>query len=184
MPKVALILLAAGSSKRLGQPKQLLKFRGRTLLQHAVETAIQSSCRPVIVVANEYDLNDYDVIVAKNPNASEGIASSIRAGIDAVPESSIGAVIMLVDQPFVTAKLLDELASSASIAAAKYNDSLGVPAFFPRQYFPELLELKGDRGAKSILQKHNATAIDFPGAAIDIDTAADANELTQISPFP
>src|SRR5438046_1841236 len=120
MPDVALILLAAGSSKRLGQPKQLLPFNGRTLLQHAVETALQSSCRPIIAVLNEHEIHNNSVIIAKNPNSSEGIASSIRAGINAVPKTSTGAVIMLVDQPLITPKLLNDLASSKTLAAAKY----------------------------------------------------------------
>jgi molybdenum cofactor cytidylyltransferase len=187
MSNIALIILAAGESKRLGQPKQLLQFNGRTLLRHAVENALQSSCRPIIAVIQngfEKELQDCAVTIKTNPAFAEGIASSIRLGIQAVPETCDAAVIMLVDQPRITSKHLNNLAASERITATKYNNTLGVPAYFPRQYFPELLSLKGDQGAKSILQKHNATPIDFPAAALDIDTPKDAKELTQLKPFP
>jgi molybdenum cofactor cytidylyltransferase len=183
MHNVALILLAAGASKRLGQPKQLLQFHGRSLLRHAAETALESDCRPVIVVLRdrlENELFNFPLITLKNQDRDEGIASSIRLGVSAVPESASGTVIMLVDQPLVSATFLNALASSDNLAAAKYNDSLGVPAYFPRKYFPELLALKGDKGAKSILEKHNTFAITCDDAAIDIDTAIDAENLTKL----
>ena len=180
MCNVAVIILAAGASTRLGQPKQLLQFDGRSLLRHAVETALQSLCRPVIVVINErleHDLQGYPVMIVANPDAGEGIASSIRIGVKAVPDFSAGAVIMLVDQPLVTPELIKELASSKSMAGARYNNALGVPAFFPRRYFPELLALEGDCGAKGILKKHKAEAIEFPDGAVDIDTPEQARSV-------
>lgn len=180
MSNVGLILLAAGASSRLGQPKQLLQFRGRSLLRHAAKTALQSICRPVLVVLAgdfESELRDLTVQIIHNPQPDEGIASSIRTGINALPTDIDGAVVCLADQPFVTSDILNALANSKSLAAAFYNNSIGVPAFFPRRFFPELLALQGDKGARSILAKHSALAIPCPTAAIDIDTLNDVIKL-------
>ena len=118
--RIALILLAAGASTRLGRPKQLLGFRGRSLLRHAAETALASVCRPVVVVLGaladrlQTELTALPVTVALNPAWAEGMAKSIRAGLKEVSSKTPGpdaVVIMLCDQPLITAGMLDQLVS-------------------------------------------------------------------------
>lgn len=178
----AIVILAAGASSRLGQPKQLLQFRGRTLLQHAIGTAGAAHCGPVFVVVGAVREIATSATVVENPAWAEGMASSIRAGISALPSAISGAVLMTCDQPLVTAELLKTLCGAGPLAAAEYNHTIGVPAFFSRDYFPELLALQGGEGAKRILLAHETAVarIPFPDAAIDIDTVADAERLRQI----
>lgn len=184
MRKVAIILLAAGTSRRLGEPKQLLRFRGRTLLRHAVETTLQTKSRPVVVVLGagaqmmREELKGLDVHMVENEKWQEGVASSIREGLAAVGDVD-GMVMMLCDQPFVPPQFLDRLAASERLAAAEYGGSIGVPAFFGREFFPELNALKGDQGAKAILRRNNAERIPCPEALIDIDTPTEAARIAQ-----
>src|SRR5262249_31770573 len=128
MPRVGAIILAAGESSRLGQPKQLLSFRGTTLLRHAVQTALSSVCRPVAVVLGAHfemvtdKLNGLPIEIVKNEAWRDGMSSSLRMGLAAV-ESEVDAVIlMLCDQPLVSVELLNRLATSnSSLAAAEYG---------------------------------------------------------------
>jgi molybdenum cofactor cytidylyltransferase len=190
---IAVIILAAGASSRLGSPKQLLQYGGNTLLQHSVQAAIDSTARPVIVVlgaAKELMQNVIDnthVQVVINKDWKEGMASSIRCGITEllrVHPHAIGAVIILCDQPYITPGLINELVSAhkisgKAIVASAYRGTLGAPTFFHKTIFPALLELKGDVGAKSIIRLHEAgvAAVPFSKGDIDIDTLADYGEL-------
>jgi CTP:molybdopterin cytidylyltransferase MocA len=165
---VAVIVLAAGSSSRLGRPKQDLLFDGETLLARATRIAREVSDR-VVVVTRE-----------NNPHADEGIASSIRAGVLAAGESRI--LITLCDQPLVTADHLRALASiDAPIVATGYRGIAGVPAVFAPELIPELLALRGDRGARTVIEAHRdaTVVIEFEDAAIDIDTEGDVAALTR-----
>src|SRR6185312_8828069 len=133
-----IIILAAGESARLGQPKQNLIFRDKTLLQRAIETALVSVCKPVIVVlgANEEvirpTISQYPVNIIHNANWADGMASSIRTGIAELknhPEIT-SAIFMVCDQPFVSTDLINKLVEAGSqnnMAACKYNDAVGVP---------------------------------------------------------
>jgi molybdenum cofactor cytidylyltransferase len=162
MRNVALILLAAGGSRRLGEPKQLLPFKGRSLLRHAAETALRTSCRPVVVVLGteaqrmKSELSDLEVEIVENREWQEGVASSIRAGLRAVGDVD-GYVMMLCDQPFITPEFIDALARCERLASAEYGGSIGVPAFFPREYFPELNALQGDQGDEFLARKRSST---------------------------
>ena len=183
---IAATLLAAGSSTRLGAPKQLLNYRGRSLLRHAAETALTSSVTEVHVVVGfeaermKAELGSLDIHLVDNPNWNEGIASSIRAGISSLPHSVDAALILLCDQPLITAQVLNELinayvATGKPIVACEYGGTVGVPVLFARSFFPELLRLQGDRGAKQLITQNldQVTAIPFPGGSVDIDTLAD-----------
>jgi len=186
-----IIILAAGSSSRLGKPKQNLVYKGQTLLQRAVATAVASVCKPVIVVlgANEEVIKptiESDAInIIYNRDWQEGMASSIRSGINALQkiEPKAGsAILMLCDQPFVEAALLDELVQKRSgkgIVVSGYNDTMGAPVLFDAAYFNELLLLKGQEGAKKLLLKYpdDLTTIQFPLGGIDIDTVEDYEKL-------
>lgn len=173
--RLTAIVLAAGGSRRLGAPKQLLPFRGTTLLQHAIDTA-RAACDAVRVVVNP-ELHDKvgGVEVVVNEEWEEGIGSSIRRGLEGID----GAVLlMLCDQPHVTAEHLRALiAANAPIAATGYRGISGVPAFFAPRFLDELRALRGDEGARRVIERHGATTIAFEAAAFDVDTPADAQKL-------
>lgn len=189
------VILAAGASTRLGEPKQQLLFQGQTLLQRAVQTALASGCAPVaLVLGANYEkllpeLDDYPVAVVKNPEWQEGMSSSIRTGLRALlqQEPILSACIFMVcDQPYVDAPVLKKLVEAkqegqSGIVASVYKDTFGTPVLFGQVYFPELLALQGQEGAKKVILKHRADVTDvaFPAGAIDIDTAADYAALLQ-----
>ena len=188
-----LVILAAGASSRLGEPKQKIIFKGKSLLQRAVETALNSACRPVIVILGAYDheikpdIENEDVIVYHNPVWEEGMASSIRLGIEALQktEQPVSGVILLVcDQPFVDASLLNDMINKKAITgkgiiACAYDNTLGVPALFDKKFFPELLSLEGQEGAKKIIMNHRESVAEmpFPSGSFDIDTIDDYKAL-------
>ncbi len=159
--RVVAIVLAAGFSRRLGRPKQELIFEGEILLDRATRIA-REVADDVVVVTRE-----------NNPDAEEGMASSIRVGVT-LAGSDARLLIMLCDQPLITANHLRALiAIDAPIVATGYAGIAGVPAIFTPQFVPELLELRGDRGARAIIEKHGARVVFFEDAAIDVDTKSD-----------
>ena len=186
------IILAAGASSRLGEPKQNLLFKGQTFLQNAVGSALQSKCRPVIVVlgANADKIEPISgTTTLYNKDWKEGMASSIRIGVEhIIKDPSINSVIItLCDQPFVSSELLNKLIdkqieTDKSIVACTYSGTTGVPALFDRTLFPELLVLQGQEGAKKILKTHNnkTATIPFEQGNIDIDTQDDYKHLRKL----
>lgn len=195
MPGTALIILAAGASTRLGRPKQLLPFRSRSLLAHAAQTALASSCRPIAVVLGasaeqiQPALGPLPVRIVLNPDWKSGMGTSIRAGLQAVledgPSQAYEAVLLMAcDQPLVSAAHLNNLVegraeSESSIAATDYAGTLGVPAVFHRSLFPALAALPPDAGAKRVILEHldSVQRVSFPAAAMDVDTLADYQRL-------
>ena len=191
---VAAVVLAAGPSTRMGQPKQLLEFRGEILLKRAALSALEAGCRPVVVVTGAYAdisrkaLRGIDVIEARNEQWKLGIGSSVRAGVEAVIEAAPGVdavVLMLCDQPFATREVIARLIKSRhetgrAIIASSYAESYGAPALFSREHFVELSALSADVGAKHIIQKHLARVhiVPFPEGKIDIDTPEDFAQLS------
>lgn len=188
-PSIGGILLAAGGSSRMGQPKQLLVYKGKTLLRRAVETLIHSACGPVVVVLGaeavqtKNEIKDLPVHTVFNENWQAGMSSSIKTGLEYLlrSDTEISAVVItLCDQPNVTSSHIDKLVAKfretkKSIVAAEYNNVIGVPALFDRDLFDELLKIKGDKGAREIIAKHPDALITtpLPEAALDIDTTAD-----------
>ncbi len=193
-PTTAIIILAAGSSSRMGLPKQLLQLHGKSLLRHAADTALAAHPAEVVAVLGfesdrmKHELDDLPVRVVLNPAWQEGIASSVLEGIRALPESAETALMMLCDQPFITAELLIRLITCCSdkrpIAATGYEQSAGVPACFKRSLFPELQQLSGDQGAKGVINKDltRVTTIPFDAANIDIDTLDDYRTHIESAP--
>jgi len=173
----------------MGEPKQLMKWGGRSLVRRASEVALQSRCDALYVVAGDRidairsELSDLDAVIEFAADWQHGISRSIRCGVDAVSRSThpvFGAVLLLLaDQPRITPEHLDRLIDSArnsdaSLAATHYAGTLGVPAVFGRRHFPALCALEGDRGAQSLLLAEPTTQrIPFPDAAFDIDTPDD-----------
>lgn len=188
----AAIILAAGESGRLGQPKQNLLFNGQTLLERTVHAAQRSRCKPVIVVTGAHAdkiTPPFSSKVLYNENWREGMASSIRAGIEEISgnESISNVIILLCDQPFVSAELLDSMIGKQAetgkpIVACAYNGTTGVPVLFDRSIFAKLLSLQGDEGAKKILKAHagEIAAINFEQGGIDIDTPGDYEKLNRL----
>ncbi len=193
MNNCAIIILAAGSSSRMGRPKQLLPYMGKSLLEHSVDIANDADANPVIVVlgANaallEKEIDEKKVHIVVNDEWQEGMASSIRCGLNTllhIAPSSGAAILMVCDQPFVSASLLNELISTQKntgkqIVASQYQNTVGPPALFDKIIFPELMELKGDAGARKIVERHsnNTATVLFTGGNIDIDTEADYEAL-------
>jgi molybdenum cofactor cytidylyltransferase len=186
-----IIILAAGISARLGTPKQNLVYEGQTLLQRTIKSALATVCRPVIVMLGgnaaiiKPTIENLPVNIVYNENWQEGISSSIRLGVVHLQKNHIkinSVILMLCDQPFVDAKLLHQLIpanSAKSITACAYNRAIGPPVFFDGYYFPELLLLKGNEGAKKLMLKHEVhiTTVPFPLGNIDIDTLDDFEQL-------
>lgn len=189
MTGVAAVLLAAGGSRRMGSPKQLLRIDGITLVRRAAEIALASRCQAVYLVvgaaaeALRQELSGLDLEVVENPGWETGLAGSIRVGIEAVraarPELD-AAILAPVDQPRLHTPLLDRLievfeGGERGIVACSYAGTVGAPALFARAHFPELTALRGDRGAKSLLEAHAAelAQVPFPDGATDLDTPED-----------
>lgn len=188
-----LILLAAGASTRLGKPKQELLFEGQTLLQRATQAAVDSVCSPVVLVLSPNsdislpESEDTAVITVQNQEWEEGMASSIRCGLNkllAVEPDITSCIFMVCDQPYANQALLNKLVqvkneSGKSIVACGYKDTLGTPVLFDKTFFPELLALKGQEGAKKVIFKQNdaVASVTFSLGAIDIDTAEDYTKL-------
>jgi molybdenum cofactor cytidylyltransferase len=186
-----IIILAAGSSSGLGTPKQNLVYKGKTLLQRAIDTAMASVCEPVIVVLGANSevirpaIENNDVIIVQNDEWKEGMSSSIRTGIMELQRISPdikSVILMLCDQPFIDTYLLNMLIVSKSkhgIIVSAFNDTIGPPVLFDAVYFHDLLSLKGAEGAKTVVQKYPTwvTEIPFPQGGIDIDTMEDFEEI-------
>ena len=202
---VAVVVLAAGGSSRLGMPKQLVRWRARTLLRRAVETALAGVRQggtgagrtaravtvplgPVVVVLGaeaerlRAGLRGLPVEVVVNAEWATGVSASVRAGLEAAGEVP-GCLFVVADQPFVTADLLRGMLAlfrgGAPIVACAYAGTLGVPALFDRAYFGELAGLEGDAGAKRIIERHRdvVRVVEFERGATDVDTLGDRESL-------
>ena len=193
MKDVGLIILAAGKASRMGKPKQLLTYQGSSLISHAVKIALNSICKSVVVVLGAYaeqikpEINKLPVQIIENPDWETGMSSSIRAGISAINQNNhnLDAVIIaLADQPLISEAVFNQLIekyqdTNNKIIAAAYDDIVGVPALFNQTLFSELMDIEGDRGAKSLMGKYQdeVLTIPIPEAAIDIDTQDDYEKL-------
>jgi CTP:molybdopterin cytidylyltransferase MocA len=172
---VAAVVLAAGASRRLGRVKQMVVIGGETLLERAVRVAVEAGLVPVIVVVREAELGEglrgCEVVV--NPLADEGMAASIRCGVARAREMGVaGVVVMACDQVALRAEHLRELCAEADrVTGSGYVGKVGIPAYFPAAVFEELMELRGDVGARELLR--GAVAVVDEGLALDVDTEAD-----------
>jgi molybdenum cofactor cytidylyltransferase len=190
---VGAVILAAGSSSRLGRPKQTLQYQGTSLLKRAVQAALDATCRPVVVVTganaelSRRELDQLEVHEAFNPDWETGMGSSVRTGIErllSIDADVAGAVLMLCDQPLVTADVISSLLAAQHttgkpLVASAYGDSFGVPALFSRTLFAELTKLTSSSGAKEIIKSHASEAhfLPFPEGQVDLDTPADLQYL-------
>jgi CTP:molybdopterin cytidylyltransferase MocA len=174
------VVLAAGSSSRLGEAKQLVELGGERLLERAVRVAREAGLAPILVVLGcraeeiqkECRLAGTQVVV--NESWAEGMGSSVRAGVAALsaegPEAE-GLVLMTCDQPAISVEHLRRLVEAGAEGEAvgsSYAGRIGVPAFFPASRFAELLRLRGEEGARKLLV--SANAVELPGGELDVDT--------------
>jgi molybdenum cofactor cytidylyltransferase len=191
--KTGVILLAAGSSSRLGRPKQLINYQGKTLIQKAIDEANKSQAEGLVVVLGSnpeliqtgFDTSSVPFIV--NPDWQHGMSSSMQVGLRFLMEKEVinQVVLMLCDQPFVDASLIDQLitakyTSGKGIVAASYSNTLGVPALFEGHYFEELLQLTR-RGCKpiphSISAKKSSKSKLKPSRTLDWSTSPEVINL-------
>jgi CTP:molybdopterin cytidylyltransferase MocA len=189
--RISCIVLAAGGSRRLGFPKQLLRRRARPLLVHALGAARGALPHsPLIVVLGAQAQRLRLLVRRAAPNAlavynarwADGLASSLNAGLTAVPAQAAAILVTLVDQPNVDRDALERLLTAwrrrpGSAAAALYGGRPGVPAVFPRRYWRAIRELRGDAGARALLRSSSVTTVRMPEAELDIDAPADIATL-------
>jgi len=193
MSTIGLMILAAGASTRMGTPKQLLPFQGRSLLRHMAKEAIASCCDPVVVVLGsqaermKLEVDGLALHSVENQQWAEGMGTSIPAGmmaLTAINPALDAVVIVLCDQPFVSASLINQLvesyrATQSPIIASAYANTLGVPALFDRSLFTELMRMNANVGAKYLIKQHaeKVFQVSFPKGAIDLDTPAQYQQL-------
>jgi molybdenum cofactor cytidylyltransferase len=187
---VAIIILAAGASSRMGQPKQLLDINGKSLLRHIAEIALETNCYPITVVlgANRQlirgELDKMPITIIDNPKWEEGMSSSIKMGLVGAymtAKEIEAAIFLTVDMPYITKEIIEKMIQKASestdnqLIACKYDEQVGIPVLFKRELFNELLDLTGEQGAKKVITKHldKMKSIDFPAGKYDLDTMVD-----------
>lgn len=190
---LAIVLLAAGSSSRMRQSKQLLLVDGKPLLLHAAEIAKKSDVEKVLVVlgaegeTHRQTLNNLSVDVIMNPKWQTGMGSSLKAGLNhiiATDPKTAAVIVMVCDQPSLTTDQINSLIkkynkSNKLLVASAYSNTVGVPALFGRQLFGEILKLGDEEGAKKIIQNYPAEVVDFPEGSIDLDTPEDYKTFLQ-----
>ncbi len=199
MKSLCTIILAAGASTRLGQPKQLLLMGEKTLLAQICGAALTLENQRVIVVLGAYceaikpAIEQLQVEVFINENWQTGMGSSIACGMAHLPEGTDAVLLLLCDQPFVTPVFLKNLvgkwrSAPCLIAASAYAGTFGPPAIFDKKLFAELAALQGQQGAKQVMERHRVQMelVDFPEGAADIDTPEDVAVYVEheVTSFP
>ncbi|RYZ19502.1 MAG: nucleotidyltransferase family protein [Sphingobacteriales bacterium] len=195
MKQFAVVILAAGSSSRMGSPKQLLAHKGSTFLEHTIQTARHVFGENIFLVlgANAGFILDKihtsSVHIIINDHWEHGMGSSIAVGLDKAIEimPDLSAVMfMTIDQPYINAEHLRDIVSRCvesgkPIVASGYKGTAGIPAMFDKKFFPGLLNLDGDKGAKEIIKLHpdSTTLVPLAFGEIDIDTPEQYAALKQ-----
>ena len=171
--RIGAVILAAGASRRLGEPKQLVKIGAENLLERSVRIAHEAGFSPVIVVLGasaelieaSCELGDAEVLI--NDNWREGMGASVRVGVGAL-QGVDGCVLATCDMPAVTAGHLRSLVTSGEVTGSMYAGRRGVPAYFPASVFADLMKLQGDVGAKDLLRSAHCAVL--VGGELDVDT--------------
>ena len=185
--RVAGVVLAAGTSSRMGRNKLLLPLGGTSVLRRAVATAREAALDPVVVVLGHQsdralsELAGMACIPVVNPEYARGMNTSVRAGISAVPEDVSGAVLMLADMPFVTRDMLATLVrrfrtAGAPLVISDYEGVNAPPMLYDRSLFPELQAMTGDGCGREVVRRHRSEAavVSWPKAALaDVDLPGD-----------
>ena len=193
----AAIVLAAGASTRLGQPKQLLQLDGESLLHRTVRIAGEANCVLIYVVLGfeadrmRLEITDLPVKPIINPDWKSGMGSSLRCGVEVLMKETPlpgRVLVLLCDQAKLSAEILSSLIRTSVgvnslITASSYAGRLGVPAIFNEHLYADLLNVEGDQGARAVILRHTSqtSVVEFPEGAIDIDTPRDLAVLRTIS---
>jgi len=183
---IGIIILAAGSSSRMGQSKQLLDVNGKTLLRLSIDTAAKSSARKTVVVLGANEKAHSKIVSGSsaeaviNPFWENGMGSSLKTGLNFLLKKcplAEAVIILVCDQPLLTGEHLTNLIdthylSQKPIVASRYADTIGVPVLFAKKYFEKLQSLKDNEGAKKIIKENPAdiAIVEFPQGEIDLDT--------------
>jgi molybdenum cofactor cytidylyltransferase len=191
MSKTGIIILAAGNSSRMGEPKQLMTFKNKTFLQHIVEESKEAGLDPVICVTGYKSEQISDTIrgmhvtILYNEKWSEGMGTGISVGVKQLLHSDVDSVILAVsDQPYVSSGLFAKMLTlkdqaGKRIVACSYAGTLGTPVLFGKDYFNQLQSLSGNQGAKNIVKLNmpDVYPVEFEKGKIDIDTKEDYENL-------
>ena len=193
-PRAAAIILAAGSSTRMGSNKLCEKLNGKALVRHVADAALSSSAAPVIIVTGhecervEAELAGLDIKLVFNPAFASGMASSLKCGIAALPAAAEAAVVLLGDMPLVSSSIIDRLIETfmqypaMSAVVPMFGDVWGNPVLIGRSLFPEVAVLTGDRGARKLLEVHRDGVIELAVADDAVLTDVDTPEaLRQVA---
>ncbi len=183
------IVLAAGQARRFGGGKLAATLHGRPLIMHAVDAVLEAGFRCLVVTGTphagpvEAALRDRDIRLVRNPNAAAGMARSIRAGIEALDPAVEAALLVLGDQPTVTAALLRDLDArwrqgGASIVVPEFRGTRAPPVLFARSVFPELIQLEGDQGARRVVERDPARVAILP---VDMSPPGDVDTLDDLA---
>jgi CTP:molybdopterin cytidylyltransferase MocA len=189
--RTAIVILAAGGSRRLGRPKQLLSVLGEPLLRRVVRMAADVGPEHLIVVLGSSAcdcvpvIKDCGVDIVVNPFWESGLAGSIRIGVERAEEQGAGFVLLLLaDQPWLNSDVIRRFLGrmnrrSDAIISARYDGILGAPMIFGSDWFPQLKNLEGDQGARNLASKEadRVEVIDWSEGAIDLDTPEDLASL-------
>lgn len=184
---LAVLILAAGTSSRLGEPKQLLKIGNDTLIKNAVKKALKISSKVRVVLGYKSDeiineIINFPISIIVNPNYEEGMGSSISYGMNDFLKST-NVLIMLCDQPLIPLSHYIKLVKKSienknTIVCSKYQNRFAVPSIFPKNYYKNLEELKGDKGARKFLEENTLEFVSLQDEfSIDIDTQDDKKLL-------
>ena len=195
--KVSVLILAAGSSSRMGKIKQLLPWKESTLLEHTVKIAKLSKASEVIVVLGsnavliKESIEATDVVFLENSKWKGGLGTSISCGVDYLLNQNKGAdavLILLGDQALMDTEYINKIidlysSGESNLIGTRYGKKVGVPALFERPYFFDLLQLEGDRGAQLFLKKFadKVLSLNSQGKAYDVDTMEDYAGLLKMS---
>ena len=190
---IELLIMAAGASRRLGQPKQLVNYKGNSLIRRITKEAIKADIGNVTVViganndAVKSEIQDLNAEIFLNNEWEEGLGASIRNGLSHVLKKNPvtqAILLMMVDQPFVESEHLQKLANAYDptrpmIVASAYSSTFGVPVLFDKTYFKEILQLKGDEGGKKVFVKYIRQIVEIPftEGSIDIDEKEDLKSI-------
>ena len=191
-PRIAGVILAAGGSQRLGQPKQLLNWQGKPFVTQIALKALQAGLSPVIMVTGanhsqvEAAVKPLPLMIVYNPHWSEGQSTSMQAGLNALPKDCEGLIFLLSDQPHIPVELITGLIERFSenrlpIVAPKVEGKRGNPVLFGRKAFPALRQVRGDRGGRGILNQFEMDWLPWKDARIllDVDNEGDLQILKQ-----
>ena len=190
--ELSILLLAAGSSSRLGRSKQLLKVDSESLLLRSSNLSLQVSKNVFVVLGSNFEehvqsIKHLSVAIVENKEWERGIGSSLKAGLRQIVEKNPetkSVIILVCDQPLLTSSHLSKLAevgeaTNKLIVSSLYNNVLGVPALFKKELFNELLKLDDSEGARKLIQqkKNDVEIVDFPRGEIDLDTPEDVKKF-------